>query len=516
MSIPILSSRFFRKHRPDLGFFTKYQSLFPWNEKIIPVYEWNGILYVGCLQPPNKFPQTSMKIVYVLCEPSILQELWFEFQGASDTQEAKPPPPGAISAYLSSEPAGAPLSTPFDSPAAAEEEDSTIDFGKLELGDSAVSEDSQTETAPVSEEALDFSNLELEESTTPLAELSSELPLENPEEAPAKNDDFMDLSGAAIQALQDEPEAAKSDGLIELVDVDDESTKKTEDAELLSSDDEKLDLGGDLDLGAAFEASESKEESTVPAAEESELLQLDLNTNPAVQKPAASPVSLKPLGDSPLKLEKTEPKAEIEDTPEPDMKALEHTKTASKAVNFPPIPGAPAASATKKPDGLTKTGTASMELTNTSLNAGRAQSIVDGLFDEMSRSFHKTMILLKDGDQIKPWKWGGKFKKPETMLASYTLAQPSPFRIVLRTQQPYHGYVVSNDINEKFFAQWNDSQMPEHLTIAPVVVDDHLVGMLLGIGPKESNTKAALHLAENLAQKFAKQVKEKPNTLKAA
>jgi GAF domain-containing protein len=80
--------------------------------------------------------------------------------------------------------------------------------------------------------------------------------------------------------------------------------------------------------------------------------------------------------------------------------------------------------------------------------------------------------------------------------------------VVHRTHKPFHGYVVPNDLNNKFFAQWNASQTPEHLTIAPVMIDDHVIGMLLAIGEKTADTKACLHLAESLANSIASQIKQ--------
>jgi hypothetical protein len=130
MSLPILSSQFFDKHTPDLGFFSKWRSFYQWSDQILPIYEWNDVLYVACLQPPKKFPPTTQKIVFLLCDPEALKNVWYSFEGTvvysrpPSLNVAPPAMPGA-SAYkpapleIEPEPAAA---LPNLAPEALEEE----------------------------------------------------------------------------------------------------------------------------------------------------------------------------------------------------------------------------------------------------------------------------------------------------------------------------------------------------------------------------------------------------------
>jgi hypothetical protein len=65
--------------------------------------------------------------------------------------------------------------------------------------------------------------------------------------------------------------------------------------------------------------------------------------------------------------------------------------------------------------------------------------------------------------------------------------------------KPYHGFIVQNEISDKFFEDWNESQIPDHLTVYPIVVNDQVIGALLGIAEKAVNQKASLALAHKLA-----------------
>jgi hypothetical protein len=141
---------------------------------------------------------------------------------------------------------------------------------------------------------------------------------------------------------------------------------------------------------------------------------------------------------------------------------------------------------------------------------------VENAFKHMGAHFQKSMILLKQGDQLRPWKWDSAFESEKGDSSSFSLVQPSPFRIVLRSHKPYHGYLVPNDISQKFLAEWNEGQTPEHLTLAPLIVDDHVIGMLLGIGDSASKAKSTLNLAEKIAFQITKEIQSHPRDKKAA
>ena len=141
---------------------------------------------------------------------------------------------------------------------------------------------------------------------------------------------------------------------------------------------------------------------------------------------------------------------------------------------------------------------------------------VEAVFQQMSGSFQKSMILLKQGDQLRPWKWDARFEGEDSDSSSYSLINPSAFRIVLRSQKPFHGPVVNNEIMKKFFAQWNHNEVPEHLTIAPLVVNEHVIGMVMGIGDQSANVKSALNLSEKMAVSITNQIQAQTRESKVA
>lgn len=121
-------------------------------------------------------------------------------------------------------------------------------------------------------------------------------------------------------------------------------------------------------------------------------------------------------------------------------------------------------------------------------------------FAKMQSTFDKTMCLIFQGGDLKPWKWNAGFSlkspgKPDLI----TLNVPSIFRIVFNTSLPYHGHVMPNDVNKAFFAQTNKSETPQHITIVPILVEKQIAGMLLGATNNEINSRSVLQAMENIA-----------------
>lgn len=125
------------------------------------------------------------------------------------------------------------------------------------------------------------------------------------------------------------------------------------------------------------------------------------------------------------------------------------------------------------------------------------------------KTFFKKSMLLAIGDKdsvVKPLMWDGGFEIRKPSSQEFSLKIPSIFRVVSGTQKPYHGYVVVNDLNEAFFEAWNHGQIPDHITIVPLLDNDIVVGMLMGFGEKASYNKNVLQFTENVATNLSKKI----------
>jgi hypothetical protein len=125
------------------------------------------------------------------------------------------------------------------------------------------------------------------------------------------------------------------------------------------------------------------------------------------------------------------------------------------------------------------------------------------VFTKMREHFPKILILSTDskGLYAKPTVWDENFTdKPEAQPVE--LKNPSIFRIVETTQKPFHGPISINEINEKFFQDWNENVIPPHVTVIPLINNDKVIGMLMGLADASAYNKASLQKAEKVAHDF--------------
>lgn len=119
---------------------------------------------------------------------------------------------------------------------------------------------------------------------------------------------------------------------------------------------------------------------------------------------------------------------------------------------------------------------------------------------QASNTYETSMVLLfKDGELL-PWKWSDLFlsvkgEKPD----SIDLKGPSLFKVVFRTAKPYHGYVVTSPVNQKFFNEFYRGMLPKHATVVPIMIDNRMAGMLLGFTSLKVDYRQSLRGMERLA-----------------
>lgn len=121
-------------------------------------------------------------------------------------------------------------------------------------------------------------------------------------------------------------------------------------------------------------------------------------------------------------------------------------------------------------------------------NPGNFETITQGFFSKASNLFNKFIIIAVDPSELHavPVSWSDTITPRSKDLEKLDLNEPSIFKTVASTLKSYHGYIVLNESNEKFFEFWNQGQVPGNITMVPLIVRNKLVGMWMGLG--ESNT----------------------------
>lgn len=427
MNYARLNPQFFIDHPPQADFYHKWQSAYEWHDQCLPLYEWNGIVYVGCTQTTQQLPKNFIPLI---CAAADLKKCWETYQDNPITQpdiEIPPAEPVAVT-------------TP------------NTDF--------ILTEDSAAD----------------------------EIQLINPV---TENQDLkiMDLNNDSLEILTDLPQ-------------DLQIVSETASVDKAKSSHLELHLSSEV---SAVKSSAKNEDDPFAALEKTFIIEpppnqsqestpeeiLDLQMTGEVR---ATPVTSEPIHTAPLVSEPAKP-APVAAAPAPTP-APSTTSTAQ-----PVAKPAPAAKINPLPPTA-----ANLKPTSTS-TAAKENPQIQEIFKELKYHYSKAMILIKEQGHVKPWKWDSEFHPLNKEVSKYALSTPSPFRIVDRTHKSYHGYVVANDISDRFFEEWNESKTPMQLTVSPVLNNEQVVAVLLAIGDKNANTKKSLQLCESLALKLSQYFK---------
>ena len=149
-------------------------------------------------------------------------------------------------------------------------------------------------------------------------------------------------------------------------------------------------------------------------------------------------------------------------------------------------------------------------------DCGPAPPDVKEAITKMEESFEACMILKLDIQKeiLLPWQWNMYCqqirKEGSQEEEKIALGENSIFRVVYRSQQPYHGYIVTSPINQQFFSQWNGGNLPEHITICPILTNlkiyGEMAGMILGFNNKinPKNNQKCLFLVQKMSKELAK------------
>lgn len=141
-------------------------------------------------------------------------------------------------------------------------------------------------------------------------------------------------------------------------------------------------------------------------------------------------------------------------------------------------------------------------------NSNQFRDKANALFKKLNTHFEKSMILTLDAEELNlhPYMWDNHFVQMTDTNSNISLSTPSVFNIVQNTQKPFHGPIVVNDINEKYFDNWNQGTLPAHITIIPLIINSKAAGMILSIGEKSCYNFGVLKFAENSVADFANEL----------
>ncbi len=450
--LPVLKDSWFKKHC-NHKLWNQIQSVANWSPHMIPIEEWDGIIYVAVVEPPEGV-QWSFPVTYVLAHARPLKNHWKALQSGD---HELPPIPESILVNTSST---------ADTP---NEEGEVDHLASIEIPDA------ETTALPPTGEFIQ--QQEGEGPTAPEIHLN----------IPEPNEIISDEGGGDI----------------------------------------KIPMDLELSLPKATAIPDSPEgisldfpNNTVASKSSPEGISLDL-PDPTQQDSHPDGVSL----DIPKFDRVPDDVASLDDTldslgikKEPEFK-LKFDIGEDSPNTSPPEP-THLTNATHTNKGtitrfaITVTGLnkeapkgavidTDKSAPHTSSSCANESEAAAWLFNELKCYFQQSMILLLNGEELKPWKWENSWSpKSKEAFEGFNPDQPGLFRIIKRTKQPYHGYVVSSSLNKAFFKNWGFETFPEHVTALPMIVEGHLTGIVLSLGDKASASDRALIDSDKMVNEF--------------
>ncbi len=128
--------------------------------------------------------------------------------------------------------------------------------------------------------------------------------------------------------------------------------------------------------------------------------------------------------------------------------------------------------------------------------------------------FEAAMILTIDNASgtLKPWKWSDALTSPKNAeLTGIDLNLPSAFRVVFRSQQPYHGQMAASAVNSAYANAFTGGKLPI-MTIVPVIENKNWYGMVVGMTTQLRNYKQVLGPMSDIGDELAKQLRRLSKT----
>lgn len=448
----IVQVQFFSEHPPRREFFERHLDAFAWNEQVLPIYEWNGLIYVAAVNPAaiaDLMPQWPANWVLLQSEAGPLQQLW-----QSWTRKIAAP----ATAF-----AGANEDSALDStqPRIQLSENFNESFGK-----------ESTPSAP----------------TPPLGSLRS---LAANKQTPAESEgmDFNpdDLLASVASSAKNSKQDAKniSNHELDLSEGFPEVPSEDEGLEVVLSEDSNLSA----DSGADVAMPEGLQVIVPPPPPPDEF------SEPTPATAAAPPDTLSSL---------SRPKIPLPDLSKADPGISPVLPTPRKAPSS--VAATPAAPATpSKP--ATTAASVGPENSIGHFHGIKISATTQGILNTLPEDYTQAILAAKAGNSLRVVAWSENVKKADDAEMDYSLGTPSPFRICVRTEKAYHGYLVNSPYLDHFFQQWHGGVYPETLTVIPLINETQLMGFLICFGnfrvARKSGLVAIERLAQNLIESWA-------------
>ncbi|MFN8791270.1 MAG: hypothetical protein ACK5Y2_07430 [Bdellovibrionales bacterium] len=475
-----LDMKFFQEQKAPRSLYEKLKESYSWSSECMPVAEWDEHLIIAGLEKPADLPP-DLKAIFVFAPLSGLQGYWEVFQSE------------------------VPVLAEGEAPAEHEEASglpdgfASLDSASTSLSFTGISLAGESKPAAPAAPAATAAPAAPAASPTPAAaKLMASAPPPSASEKPL-------LMKMDVEPAEEKPALVKAEPVVL-------SPKPAAEMPVAQAK-PALPTAPPPPPPVATPAPVEKPKTTAAPADVAQDFPTlpPLPSLPPLPKIPAAPPTEDVVATIPSSLPKLPPSAPSEETPVPThaLPKLPPTAVSEVAAAPTPTPAAPTPAAAlpklppTPPPAMAAPQEAFPEVKTVIATEVRAEpqivvplqpsaprvEIPEALALETLEQFknhYEKRVFIDFNSQAKTAKalyWPQDFVATEAPSA-HSLESDSFLSIVMKTQKPYHGYLIKNPIVEKFFRELNQNEIPENVTVVPLICNDDVVGAVAGWGPK--------------------------------
>ncbi len=470
--LPLVTEDYFRQNA-NRQLWTRIKSVANWTPSMLPLEEWDGVVFVGCVEPPEDI-QWSFPVQYVLASARDLKLHWQRCNG--DQTKVSTPLTRLDQLNLNEEPATPPAPPPakpvaeaktvIDAKPAADIKSALADF-KLVLPKIDVAPEEVAIATENTSTSISVDEFKIDPPSEPRVAPAASQAIEIPE-----GFNFNMLESVPSQPAAPVPDVKHAD------------------------DGAPSGLSfSTMSLSSSVVDIENAPTGKFPSPPMDEFVEIVETSPPDV---AAAP----PIVETPRILAAPPP---VVEAPPPVKPPPPVTAPVSLAPVVKLMPAADLAASGPPPNSGPID---SDKLAPTSLDLAKTtDESIAWVFQQLKQHFSYSWLLYMHGSKLYPWRWDSAIGAEAAQAVNpIDLSQPSLFRIVTRTRMPYHGHIVESPINTSFFQNWGLRKTPPHITAVPLMSDSHMVGMLICAGDIPSQSEQVLRFTEKLATALTTQM----------
>jgi len=136
------------------------------------------------------------------------------------------------------------------------------------------------------------------------------------------------------------------------------------------------------------------------------------------------------------------------------------------------------------------------------------------IFDKLNSHFPYSILFLAAGNQAMPWKWSSSLTTTQPL--SIDMTKPSPFYVIHRTLQSFHGPIAHSEVILSLCQNWNIKSEPQHIILSPILTENKLFGIVAVLGDSELNQPSHLSFCESIAEEISQVITEAKHLPKTA